>query len=569
MPINYANLDYKTAKSYLPRPILIRADFEGQVLELIESGDFWQNAQRYCGPMPEPGDDYASAMAMLKKSFTPILKVRECVRRLVRGVIGREPQFEVVLEGIDNRKKERRKRQNYEQSRSDLELLADTADDVQGDVWDERGEHKIAKKAVQRLASIGRAYIRYDIPPGLLETGTDPRTGEETTGVAVETWEEAYRLTHMELCPRGTAFVHTDSSTQEKTAFYSYTETDPDNEKKTRNCVQVSWLEQYEYFETEGQPTRREKLPSPITQVRIFRDKGEPDSWEMDTGGILLVVEAETEPLITPDLLQLQDIACAMGTMVKINCDVAGFPQEDSIDIDRPLEEVPDPANPSKTKLVETTLPSGPRTRRVNMSYTEVDDKGNMVLDKDDRPIVRQGRLQYREPVSSEPLRDDLSMVNREIYSALNQRHIEARVSADASGNMLVELRADYADSLLELKPDVEKLFRNVQRGRLCMAAYLATGDEAAAALEEFKKGRVRFDLNLNAGPLSAEERADIIARLDKGLLSRETAMVMLGDGMDVEAELDKIRDEGLEEFGDRNIPVGTIQDAEEEDLAA
>lgn len=524
MALDPTTLDYKGAMKFLPHPTTLnykgamkflprttgQRTIEQDVLDLIETAKMDVLA-RYVGPLPATGD--LAGWAMLEKSFAPIFKLRECAGRHVRGVIGREPQFESVLDGIEEPKKKRLKRDGYREARTDAEALADEADDVQGDVWDERGEHKIAKAACKRLISTGKVFLRYDIPPGLVEEFVDFESNETFSGIAAESWQDAYRLTHMELCPRGSAAVYTDPSTLRKTAFYSYAEED-DSGKKTR-CVQVSFLND------EG-----------LTQVRVFKDSSaEPQEWEVDCGGTLLVVEAELEPLITPDLLQLQDIACSIATMVKVNADVAGFPSVDAIDIAPPTVQVaaPTEADPTATKRVPVTLPNGPRTIRATYSEIARDNEGNPLTGEDNKPILRQGRLQYRDPVSSQPLRDDIEFFNTEIYSGFNQRHIQARTSANASAQMLVEMRSDYADSLLETKPDLEKLLRAVFKGRLCMAASLASGAEAEAALKQFKAGRVRVDLMLNAGPLSVEEKNEILARREAGLLSDETSMVLLG----------------------------------------
>ena len=511
MALKPDTLDYNGARKFIP-PVNGTdkgALFERDLLALVEANDFWQDSRRYCGPLPRPGD--VAGMLLLRRSFAPILKIRECLRRHVRGVIGREPLFEFV-------------------PATENQTLADEANAIQGGVWDEEGEHKIAISAAQRLCGTGRVFVRFDVPPGMVEEITDPETGETVSGVRAESWQEAYAKTYIEIAPRGTAHVYTDPETREKTAFYSYTE-EHERGAKT-HCVQVSWLDS-----------------NKMTQVRILRANGANDAWELDTGGVLLVVEANTNALVTPDLLRLQDIVCSISTMVKINSDVAGFPQLDAIDMAPPVREVSAPTteNPNATRREGVPIQHGPRTVRAWYSEFVTDEKGNPVRDDKGALQMRRGALQYREPVSSEPLRSDIEFFTTEIYSAFNQRHIQARTSANASGEMLVEMRSDYADSLLETKPDLEKLLRLLKKARLCLAAYLA-GDNAA--LETFKAGRVRVDLQLNAGPLSAAERAEVLKRLDAGLLSNETAMLLLGTE-DVDAELEKIRAQQQRDAGD------------------
>ena len=250
-------LDYAKSRKYLPAPAVVRT-LEADVLDLLEHRDFWQNGRRYVGPLPSSAD--LLGWAMLRKSFAPILKVQETLARHVRGVVGREPGFEIVLHGQLSTGRQRRQfRENLARLRTDnvlgrnnitqgelarmeanqpplteVEQLADEADKTQGDVWDERGEHKIIKRAARRLLSTGRVFLRYDVPPGQLVHVKDEATGEVTTGVEAKTWQDAYRQTHMELCAPGSASIYVDPTTQRKTAFFSFLEVE--NGRKVR-CV--------------------------------------------------------------------------------------------------------------------------------------------------------------------------------------------------------------------------------------------------------------------------------------------------------------------------------------------
>lgn len=543
MAIQHEKLDYKSAQKYLPRKGALIAnwgkrDFESEILDLLESGDFWQSMRRYVGPLPTDPE----GMEYVRNSYTPILKLREVLRRHVRGVIGKEPQFEVVLGDDLAPKKERLKREGYRDNRNKLEVLADEADDVQGGRWDEEGEHKIIKQAVARLCATGSCFLRYDVPPGLLIEGIDRNTGDETQGIAADTWQEAYEQTYLELAPRGSAAVYLDPYTRRKTAFYSYNEPIPGNETKTRRAIQISWIDP-ETGMTKVRVVRSGETSKAIQPVTSASEdegqQGDPDTWELDTGGVLLVVDAVTDALLTPDLLQLQDIICTIGTNVKINSDVAGNPQVTTIDVATPFKNEPAPteADPKATKRVDKPIETGPRTVQQLFSFMVKDANGKPVLDGNGKPVIQQGRIDYREPVTSQPLRDDMDYFALEIYSAVNQRHVPARASANASADMLAEMRADFADSLLETKPDIERPLRSILKARLCLAAY-AAGD--TVALEVFKAGRVRADLKLNAGPLSVSEKAAIQARWEGGLMTKELAMILIGDADDVEAEIQK-----------------------------
>jgi hypothetical protein len=495
---------------------------------------------RYLGPMPGAGD--SSGYLALYKSFAPIDKCLEVLRRHRNGVVGREPAFELAFDAVP-RKRERQRQtmalsdaqagaQVIAEANAALTAFADAADATQGAWWDERGGHEIVKRFALHLLARRRCFWRYDVPPGLLVEGVDRTNPQQMAlGVDAATWQEALDSIYFEVCAPGSTAIYDDPRTKRKTGVFHYEEED-DNGNKTK-CIQLSWVD------------KKTKL----TMVRVVRERGDDDNWTVDTGGQLLVIGAQIEAFLTPGMVRLENIISTIATMIKFNGDVAGFPQTTMLDVDKPAVETT-PGN-SSTRT-DTSLNVGPGSASFLMSYMDVDASGNPLLDGNGKPIIRQGQAIFRNPVDSKPLRDDAEWFETQLYRAANQGHIAARRSANASAAMLVQDRADFADSLLQTKPHIEGALRKLLDGVFCLAASLA-GD--TGALSNFKQGRMTVTCNLNAGPLSVEERAEIRATYKDGLLARETTIVMLGTE-DVDAETTKIEEDAARRAESAPAPV-------------
>lgn len=520
-------LDYKASRELLPTlPATLRETNQ------MMSGDLWRGGLGYDGPMPAPGPNFASDVRLLRRSFVPIPKLHECLRRHVRGVIGREPAFEIFVDEGEAGSKTGSTPNGDAPGEAAPNAEIEAVNSAQGAWWDETDCLITLQLFTAYLRAYGRACLRYDVPPGLLEEGFDEATGEAFTGVAARPFDEVFNLIFAEVCAPGTAGVYRDPATLARVAVYLFEE----GSRAAGNvvkCAQVSYLGEVGSDE-EGK-----------TIVRVIRENGQNERRVLETGGQLLVLEASLPPVLasvffSDAMRALQERLSGVATMIKTNANVAGYPERVAIDLEPPTSQSPIPGE-SGTKEQIVPLATGPRTAPFLASMTDEDEATG-------ETTVRSGTMLFRTPVSSEPLRADADYFEGLIYAATHQRHLTRAIAADASGAALVEWRADYADSLLETRPFIEKILREFLKGTACLAAYFARDE---AKLELCKASRWRVDCQLNAGPLSPAEKTEIAARYKAGLLSRETAMVLLGTE-DVESEIAKIDEEELRrELGD------------------
>ncbi len=536
-------LDYEKTAALLPK----LSDSENAAVLFLESENYYQKGKQYVGP-PAAMDDL-EGQRYIEQSFVPLAKLGELTRRYVAGAVGQEPAFETV----DEKPITEGAAQGEAAKPSQAKQLADSS---VGAWWDNERMAETLEVFTSRLVSSNRAYFHYGVPPGFVRDFTDA-AGSVVSAINAADFQDALELIYCEVPDAGTAFVYTDSSIRQKYGIYSYAEPDPADSTKTIKCIEVSWC-----------PTRDadgNKIEPVLTQVRILKDdKSAPQSFVLDTGGVPLVVEAKFHPLVFSPVasdanIRLNNVINSDCTMVKINTDVAGFPEKNHVDIATPVIDTGRKDDSGKPIYEDADAMTGPRTAPFHMSVVDEskDDKGSVTRS------ARGGTIIYRNPVSSDPLLEVIRFFLRELYTAANQAHVLEALSPDSSGVARIEARADFARALLKIARKVEGSLRDVLRGVRCLAAYVAQEQ-----LEEMKALRDNVTCHPNSGPLSPDEKRLILEEVAAEVISRKLAMTMLGVE-DLDAELNKIQEErNLRDFGERNptaagtIVVGTIDKA-------
>jgi hypothetical protein len=539
MPFDPTILDYANAIKMLP----VQDDLEKAAFVFLESEDYFQSGKQYIGPQAATGD--TEGKKYIEQSFVALAKLGELARRYVSGAVGQEPSFEtvddvVVAVGIPAPNE-------VEPKASEAKSAADMA---LGAWWDAEKMAETTELFTARLCSMLSAYFHYGVPPGLVRDveGTD---GAIQSAIQADGFEDALNLIYCESPKPGTATIYTDPETREKYGMYSYSEQKKvGTETKTINCLEISWCPRRD--ET-GAKVPDENL---LTRVLILKsDDSAPQQFALETGGVPLVVGATFHPLVFAALaskcnISLNNAINAVSTMVKINADVAGFPEKNHLDIDPPVINTGRIDEETGVTIYEDVeVVTGPRTAPFHMSVVDEsnNEQGRVVKS------ARSGTIIYRAPVSSEPLLEVIRFYMRALYESANQAHVLELLSPDSSGVARVEARADFARALLKIARKVEGSLREVFRGVRCLAAYVGND----ARLEQFKSLRDNVTCHPNSGPLTPDEKRLILEMVAAEVISRELAMVMMGVE-DVEAEMQKIQNErNLRDFGEPVLPDG------------
>jgi hypothetical protein len=147
---------------------------------------------------------------------------------------------------------------------------------------------------------------------------------------------------------------------------------------------------------------------------------------------------------------------------------------------------------------------------------------------------IAAASVSYRDPVNVETFEKTEAAAYRNILEEARQLHRLIARDATASGESRVQARADFVTSLRDTKTQLDAAGRWVLETALALAAALAGQPGRFASL------RVRFESQLDTGPLSSEERRVIAEEVERKLRSRQNAMALLSID-DPAAMLDEI----------------------------
>jgi hypothetical protein len=177
--------------------------------------------------------------------------------------------------------------------------------------------------------------------------------------------------------------------------------------------------------------------------------------------------------------------------------------------------------------------------------------------------------VQRIDPVSPDTFTATQAALYARILGEMDQIHALISGDATASGESRIQARAQFLASLRPTAAAVEGALRAILDAALAWAA-AAVGQGGRFAL-------IRADVTcqIDAGPLTSDERRLIIEQQAAGLLSEETAMGLLGVD-DVDAERAKIAAERAErqarapQIAPRTAPALPGQEpAEDEEVEA
>jgi tartrate dehydratase alpha subunit/fumarate hydratase class I-like protein len=144
----------------------------------------------------------------------------------------------------------------------------------------------------------------------------------------------------------------------------------------------------------------------------------------------------------------------------------------------------------------------------------------------------------YRNPTPADVFVDTAEDLYTALLHEANQLHVLAQGGgSEISGEFIVQARADFETSLKQTKSALDAALTWCFDTVLTLAAAIA-GDPT-----HFDALKISGSAIINSGPLSIGERQAIISAYEKGLLSKETAVRMLG-AENVSAELERIEAE-------------------------
>jgi|AntDeeMinimDraft_6_1070357.scaffolds.fasta_scaffold02436_2 hypothetical protein len=468
------------------------------------SGDHWQDGEGWAGALPESAQDRGQAIKKIKALFTSQNVIKSITERHKSAVIGKSPEWTVTP-----------KQALAEDDTIDSNKQEDI-DEIEAALtgwWYRQDAHDTLVKWAAYLLLGARSILRIYIPIGFLQG--------ETIGSG-ELSEQLDKIRVEAVSPdMGAVVENKEQST--KAGMISFTNTDDEE------VFEISYLNE------EGK-----------TIIKNVSSGTETDPLEL--GGHLSIYEGSRDLFITEQIRQQNKLVNKALTMMNNNVD-SGFLERVFLNAQPPGEWKTNDDGNEYFKPAPYAVGPG-TTNFIGGAEYEKNDQGEKAITN---PSVT-----FREPVPNNTFVEAKSEAYASILQEAHQMHALISGDATASGESRIQALSDFIMDAESTKATLDSAGKWLIETVMYLAFDLS-GNESKTELY-----KATFDSRLDPGTIPAEMRKAIINQVDEGLLSRDTAMSMLGID-DVDAELAKIDSaaqqaiELLKDLRDANINSKTL----------
>lgn len=488
--------------------------------KLIEEQDFWQDGETWKGPRGTPAAWAASLKEAVANQHIPGAASFEALNNFLRGLFGKEANIQAVPVADDSVGDQGNSDEEVAEARQLVDFLTEW--------WDDVGLWGILREAGRRSRWAGWGDVRLWIPDGLLEDGGDgstrlPIRDDFASALA------AIRVS-APMPDSGISFRH--PSTQSQASIFTYTDDDD-------NLKAELWYQDLEQLDENGKP---------LTVLVILSDEGREGPYEYEWGGRIPQAEIKGEVMIT-DVVRRQEAALnfAETNIVKIG-ETAGFRERYTGNAEPNgiwLTTRPTTLGPTR----EITLDDGsklyfhPTPRSMGPSVT-TDLVGIKIETSDEGERRATPSVTIAEPVDPAYGIAGAEYRRKRVLELCGQGHLAMIGSGESSGFAYEQSRAVFRGDLEWHKNPVEMAIASILETVIVMAESMMSSPPRY--LERF---RIVVTLTVDPGPVSPEYQNQVMVMVDKGLLSRPSAMSRLGVE-DVQGEMDAIEQDPSAQVG-------------------
>lgn len=263
----------------------------------------------------------------------------------------------------------------------------------------------------------------------------------------------------------------------------------------------------------------------------VITDGSEAEPLTLDTGGRWLIQTIRMPSLLTPSAKQKQGAICHALTMMVRNQEIAGFRERTLLNAEFPVDDDGKPIDVERGPGIDQYLYGIPSGDEQNPSYTN--------------PSIHES-----EPVQISTFEQSIQINRTLLYLEFRQGHLLSTGDGGLSGESRLQARAGFELHLRGWKRPVESAIANILNIVLRILGY----EDLEAVVE----------LRITTGKLSTEERSEIRADYQAGLLSKATAIAKSGLVDDPDGELALISEEQKQQTARRAPadPLGLLGDS-------
>lgn len=445
-------------------------------------GDHYQEGQGWRGALPTDASDRGKTLEKIKALFSSQNVIKEVSNRLIGAVIGKDPEWNIHLT----------RPMKEEDKPTDQEIKnIDESEQALNEWWKTYKLHSELEDYLTMLLLGKKAVLRIYVPSKFIENGVI----ENDSDLLVQ-----LNKIRVEAISPEKATVFTDSITGDTAGMLSY------KPEEGEPVVEICWIDE-----------------KGLTVLKKIVGENEETSDPINLDGNLLMYEADVDLFITEQIRQLQMIVNKSVTMLNSNLD-AGF-----------LERIFTNAMPNgrwetNEEGVEIFIP-GPMSIGVNTTNFL---NGIETIDEDGKVKITTPGVHFREPTPNDTYVTAKAIAYTSILEEVQQKHALISGDAAASGESRIQALVDFISSCQTYKAAIE------EAGIWLLETVLNFGFAISGREKDIGLYSADFRCRLDTGYLPAEMRKQIIEEYKDGMLSRETAMSMLGVD-DVDAEISRI----------------------------
>lgn len=491
----------------------------------LEDQDHYQDGDRWVGPTGGSNTAAQSAAkAGIERQFTPVHVIGEVLETAANALLQHDAEVTFVRRdgqqpgaGTDPASPAAAQAQ-VTAAATEAETLAQWRQRI-GSWATERRLYQQAREAVRRSRWAARGALRAWVPPATIDNVK--AEGSVTRVIpAVPSPEEALKLVQVMAPAPESVHVYEHPDTHQRCGIYLYKTPEGDDAA--------------ELWYAEGEGDARQTV---VRQLGV----GEGTPMPLALGGRLPIAEMQAELLIT-EPVRKQQAALDFFESLKVRvAESAGFPERYTLNAapsgiwvkEAPtstpvLDQYADPAG------VTWYLVGAQRTLGSSIT-TEL--RGLPVDRPDGTKDYAAPGVAFKEPTDPEYVLKLCAHQRQTILRECKQGHVDTAEQTETSGVARVQARWGFIADANNQKGALEQLLAEVIEAALAIAGL--ANSETAQFLANW---RVEVRVHVDAGPLSADEIDAILTRVDKGALTLESALALMGVE-DVAGELQRLKE--------------------------
>jgi hypothetical protein len=493
------------------------------------SGDMWDYGKGYIGPVPVTGDThYGDILLNIKRTFVGRNVIEEVVDRQVDALLSKSPDWKIYNKTAVKEGKKTPDTQTETTQSDSLETAAEKemgitdvvadpkiseAEMLLSEVWNKAKLGDALKDSLTSRMISGRGILRLYLHGSFLKKQDQ-----------IKDFLDIAKYVRVEWIPNDKANVLDDGTDR-----LSIVELSPKKDKTKK--LEISFVDDndktfvatIEQGLTANSEPDGENSSDAIASIK----KNAKLSSAFSMQGEITVDEILGKPFVSQTMLQNNralnlDLSLGVGVLIE-----SGYAEMVMTNVSMETRDVTDPNDSTKTIKVPVGLKRGPGVANNLIGEQTVNAQGETKFE--------QPSVYFKEPSPLDTFVVGENLYYRQILSEAKQIHILIVGDAKASGEARIQARQDFVKKSQRYKPSLDV------HGSWLLNAILNFAASAINKDDYFSELGVLFDSKIYAGELSADEQNVVVSRYEKGLISRETAITLLGSEEPI-LEIEKIK---------------------------